>query len=151
MMRVTEVAAPSGEALVASPVHAGRPAQDEPAPPRHPHTSDGMWEQRSRADCTPRCALHSGPATDAKLLPSTSAQASSPHRATCDGTKQPHMQSRPGKVKSSTIRTSGTQLRRTSSIEAHHILSSNANAKTKLQHLRRDIPVLSGRSLPNKD
>jgi hypothetical protein len=67
------------------------------------------------------------------------------HRSTCDGKEPPHMKSRPGRVKSPTMRTSGSEIRRAASTEAHHILSSNMSAKMKLERMKSDIPFLSGK------
>jgi hypothetical protein len=55
------------------------------------------------------------------------------------------MKSRPGRVKSPTMRTSGSEIRRAASIEAHHILSGNMGAKKKLERIKRDVPFLSGK------
>jgi hypothetical protein len=63
------------------------------------------------------------------------------HRSTCDGKEPPYTQSRPGRVKSPTIRTSGSEIRRAASIEAHHILSSSKmSAEMKLERIKRDVP-----------
>jgi hypothetical protein len=68
------------------------------------------------------------------------------HLSTCDGKDPPYLQSRPGRVKSPTMRTLGSEIRRAASIEAHHILSNTKmDAGTKLQRIKRDIPYLNGK------
>ena len=58
------------------------------------------------------------------------------HRSACDGKKPLYMQSRPGRVKSLSMRTSGMELRRSEAIEAHHVLESNVNANLKKLRLK---------------
>jgi hypothetical protein len=67
------------------------------------------------------------------------------HRSACDGQEPSYMRSRPGRVKSSTLRSTGTEIRRTVSSEAHHILSSNVPASVKLERMKRDLPYLKGK------
>ncbi|MGF7181457.1 hypothetical protein HDF11_002975 [Tunturiibacter psychrotolerans] len=68
------------------------------------------------------------------------------HRTKCDGTKQPHMKSRPGRVKSPSMRISGATLNRLEKVEARHILESNTNAGSKLMRLQEDLPLMFAES-----
>jgi hypothetical protein len=68
------------------------------------------------------------------------------HRSKCDGTDQPQMQSRPGRVKPSTWTATSAELDRRGAIEIEHILSGKGAAGEKLRKVREDLPVIMGRS-----
>jgi hypothetical protein len=67
------------------------------------------------------------------------------HRSSCDEKEPPYMQCRPGRVKSPTMRTSSSEIRRAAAIEVHHILSGNSGAKMKLKRIKRDVRSLKGK------
>jgi hypothetical protein len=96
-------------------------------------TLRGNQDRVSLMEKCPKCGM---PFTPLKI---------NKHLSTCDGKEPPYTQSRPGRVKSPTMRTSGLEIRRTAAIEVHHILSGNTGPKKKLERIKRDLPHLSGK------